>query len=180
MKLAYADPPYLGCCGLYDHHHPDGLCWDDLATHEALIGRLTDDYPDGWALSATSGSLRHLLPLCPDDVRVGAWVKPFASFKPNVNPAYCWEPVIFHGGRKRDRTEPTTRDYVAANITLRRGLTGAKPREFCWWVFDLLGAEPADEFHDLFTGSGAVSEAWDSYRQRERIDPASLFAEDVA
>lgn len=24
LRLAYADPPYLGCCALYDHHHPDG------------------------------------------------------------------------------------------------------------------------------------------------------------
>lgn len=23
MRFAYADPPYLGCCALYDHHHPD-------------------------------------------------------------------------------------------------------------------------------------------------------------
>lgn len=22
MRFAYADPPYLGCCALYDHHHP--------------------------------------------------------------------------------------------------------------------------------------------------------------
>lgn len=22
MKCVYVDSPYLGCCGLYDHHHP--------------------------------------------------------------------------------------------------------------------------------------------------------------
>ncbi len=33
-------------------------------------------------------------------------------------------------------------------------VTGAKPAVFCRWVFDLLGAEPQDEFTDLFAGSG--------------------------
>ena len=171
MRFAYADPPYLGCCGLYDHHHPDGRCWDDLDTHARLIDRLAEF--DAWAMSLSAPSLRDIAPLCPPEARVGAWVKPFAAFKPNVNPGYCWEPVIFVGpnlGRDVD----TVRDWVAANITLKRGFTGAKPVAFCWWVFDLLGAQPTDEFHDLFVGSGAVAEAWDLYRQRERIDQLTL------
>lgn len=129
--FAYADPPYLGCCGLYEHYHGvDGTaCWDRLGTHAALIERLRSEFPDGWALSCSSVSLRQLLPLCPDDVRVAAWVKPFAVFKPNVNPAYAWEPVIFRGGRQpRARTEPTVRDWFSHEITLRKGLTGARNR----------------------------------------------------
>jgi len=51
MKFAYADPPYLGCGKLYAAHHPDALDWDDPETHFDLIGRLFDEYPDGWALS---------------------------------------------------------------------------------------------------------------------------------
>lgn len=160
MKLAYADPPYLGCCNKYQHTHPDGLCWDDPATHAALIVRLQSEYPDGWLMSLTSSSLRTILPLCPADCRVGAWTKPFCSFKPGINPAYCWEPVIWRGGRKRARREPSVRDYCAVNVTLRAGFIGAKPYEFCCWVFALLGLEPADEFHDLFPGSGAVGRAW--------------------
>lgn len=153
MIFAYADPPYLGCCKLYDHRHPDGRCWDDLETHRALFERL-EDYPDGWAMSATSGSLRQLLPLAPEDCRVAAWVKPFASFKPGVNPAYTWEPVIFRGGRKRDRDAPTVRDHLAQVITLQRGLTGAKPEPFCRWVLELLGWQPGDTCDDLFPGTG--------------------------
>src|SRR5215471_1269079 len=43
MLFAYADPPYLGCCRLYDHHHgDDGRCWDEPATHELLIARLCE------------------------------------------------------------------------------------------------------------------------------------------
>lgn len=157
-RYAYADPPYLGCCGLYDHFHGDsGRCWDDPETHLSLIDRLVGDYPAGWALSLSAPSLAALLLWVPRTVRVGAWVKPFASFKPNVNPGYCWEPVIFYGGRtKRDRTEPTVRDYISTPITLQRGLTGAKPESFCRWVLDFLGFVPGDTIDDLFPGTGVM------------------------
>lgn len=162
MKIAYADPPYLGCCALYKHEHgADGKCWDRWQTHAALIERLCKEFPDGWALSASSPSLREILYMCPGNVRVSAWVKPFAVFKPNVNPAYAWEPVIWRGGRtKRERTEPTVRDWVSANITLRKGLTGAKPKEFADWLFDLMGMREGDELIDLFPGTNAVTNAW--------------------
>jgi hypothetical protein len=160
MKFAYADPPYLGCGKLYAAHHPDALDWDRPERHRMLIGQLEGDYPDGWALSCSSPSLPTLLGFCPEGVRVGAWVKPFAVFKPNVNPAYAWEPVIWRGGRRGDRDRDTVRDWVAESITLKRGLTGAKPREFCRWVFSLLGAERGDTLDDIFPGTGAVSAAW--------------------
>ena len=165
MKVAYADPPYLGCARKHYKHDPRHGIYDTLEGHEALIRRLVNEYPDGWALSCTSGNLQCLLPLCPKSgVRVAAWTKPFASFKPNVNPGYCWEPVIWCGGRQpRGRTEPTVRDYCAVNITLKKGLTGAKPEAFCTWLFSLLGLQEGDEFHDLFPGTGGVQRAWDSY-----------------
>lgn len=100
MKCAYADPPYLGCGALYSAHHPDALVWDDPEAHRALIARLCDEFPDGWAMSCSSPSLKTLLPMCPDDCRVSPWVKPFAVFKPNVGVAYAWEPVIWRGGRR--------------------------------------------------------------------------------
>jgi hypothetical protein len=175
MKIAYADPPYLGCCALYGHEHGhSGRCWDDLATHERLIDGLCDAYPDGWALSLSAPSLRQLLPLCPVDVRVSPWVKPFAVFKPNVNPAYAWEPVIWRGGRaKRGREEPTVRDWFSGNITLKRGLTGAKPEQFCFWLFDLLGLRADDEFVDIYHGSGAVARAWQRYGERLQFSGCS-------
>jgi hypothetical protein len=134
-----------------------------------LIQRLCADFPDGWAMSLNEPSLRHILPLCPDDCRVSPWVKPFASFKPNVNPAYCWEPVIWRGGRKMGRDTDTVRDWVSANITLKKGLTGAKPHGFCFWLFDVLGMTPDDEFVDLFPGTGAVSHAWEAWRNQTRM-----------
>jgi hypothetical protein len=175
VRLAYADPPYFGCCDLYGHHHPDGRCWDDLTTHVALIARLEAEFSDGWSMSLSSPSLRHLLPLCPEGVRVAAWAKPFAVFKPNVNPGYTWEPIIWQGGRKRDRYEATVKDHVIAtdsalveSITLQKGLTGAKPRRFAFWVFDLLGAQPTDDFVDLFPGTGVIGKCWDEFCGRTR------------
>jgi hypothetical protein len=39
-------------------------------------------------------------------------------------------------------------------------LIGRKPLQFCAWLFEALGADPADAFDDLFPGSGIVSSAW--------------------
>src|SRR5262245_46780532 len=82
MRVGYADPPYLGCCDFYDHDHgADGCCWDAPETHWRLIDRLCDEFPDGWALSASAVSLPTLLTRqLGDDVRIGVWVKPFAVF----------------------------------------------------------------------------------------------------
>lgn len=156
MRFAYADPPYFGNGNLYDEHHSESRVWDDIETHRALIGRLTEEFQDGWALSLTSGNLHDILPLVPRDARIGAWVKPFASFKKNVNPGYTWEPVIFRTTRKRDLSERTVRDHLVENITLRRGLVGAKPERFCSWILDLVGWRPGDEMVDLFPGTGVM------------------------
>jgi hypothetical protein len=160
MKFAYADFPYLGCGSYYAEDRPDAIQWNDPETHRRLIERLCDEYPDGWALSLTSGSLHDILPMVPKSARVGAWVKPWCSFTPGVNPAYAWEPVIFMGGRKYERLQPTVRDWISANITMQRGVVGTKPRDFCRWVFSLFNAQPGDTFVDLFPGSGAVLAAW--------------------
>lgn len=157
MKFAFADPPYLGCGKkLYGQHHPNAADWDRIETHAALVERLADEFPDGWALCLHSPSLQAILPICPADCRVMAWVKPFAIFKPNVGVAYAWEPVIVRGGRKRTRDQPTVRDWVSENITLRKGLAGAKPQAFCRWILDVLNVQPGDEVFDLFPGTGAM------------------------
>jgi hypothetical protein len=156
MRIAYADPPYIGQGSRYKCPEVD---------HKELVDRLVRDFPDGWALSLSSTSLLKILELCPKGVRVGAWVKTFSIFKPGVTPAYAWEPVIFTGGRKKSRKEFTGRDWCAANIVLK-GFTGAKPREFCFWIFgDLLGMRDGDELVDLFPGTGAVTRAWEAWKQ---------------
>ena len=174
MRFAYADPPYLGCAKKhYGHQHGDAAAYDSLEAHADLVARLLREFPDGWAMSLSVPSLRDILPLCPRECRIGAWVKPFASFKRGVNPGYCWEPVIFYGGRsakeRGGRAIDTVRDYVSASITLQRGTSGAKPDAFCFWVFEFLGAKEGDEFHDLFPGSGAVGLAWGKWTAQARL-----------
>lgn len=160
MKFAYADPPYYGYAKkFYGDRHPEAAVYDTLEAHEALIDRLCDEFADGWALSMTSGNLHDILPLVPREARIMAWVKPFASFKNGVGVAYAWEPVIVMGGRKRTFEQGTVRDWVSANITLRRGLTGAKPDAFCRWILDVLNFQNGDEIHDLFPGTRTLSDA---------------------
>ena len=164
MRFAYADPPYPGCADRY----PEKAEVD----HAELITRLGAHYPDGWALSTSSVALRGVLALCPADVRVMAWVKPFAVFKPNVNPAYAWEPVLVRGGRKRTRDQDTVRDWMSAEITLRRGLVGVKPDAFCYWLFEVLNLQPGDTLDDLFPGTGAVTRAWHRWQSRMELRTA--------
>lgn len=175
MRFAFADPPYLGCGALYDAHHPASRDWNNVDTHRDLIARLVDDYPDGWLMCLSSPSLRTILPLCPDDCRVGAWVKPFAAFKVNVNPAYAWEPIIWRGGRRGDRTRDTVRDWLAKEITLKKGLVGAKPVAFCTWVLDLLGYEDGDVLDDLFPGTGVMGDVIRGLRS-EGFETLPIFA----
>ncbi len=164
MRFAYADPPYFGyAVQFYGDMHLDAAVYDTLEGHQALIDRLMSTY-DGWAMSLTSGNLKDILPLCPKECRVMAWVKPFASFKPGVGVAYAWEPVIVWGGRKRLKTQRTVRDWCAVNIALKKGFTGAKPHAFIFWLLDVLNAEPEDEITDLFEGSGSVTEAISVWR----------------
>jgi len=175
MRFAYADPPYIGCAAkLYGDP-----TYDDERAHVALVERMDAEF-DAWALSMHAPSLRYLLHKAPQNVRVAAWVKPFASFKPGVDPAYTWEPVVYRTARKWSREQPTVRDYHSANITLKQGLAGAKPASFCYWIFDLLGASPSDDFEDLFPGTGAVTKAWDVWRRDRMVDQGSLFGAESA
>lgn len=158
MRFAYADPPYVG----QGHRYPE----QQEVDHALLIAHLELEYPDGWALSCSSPSLKVILPICPPDVRVMAWVKPFAVFKPNVGVAYAWEPVIVHGGRRRTRQQPTVRDWTSCNITLKKGLVGAKPEAFCYWLLDVLNFQEGDTLDDVYPGTGIVGQCVLNYANR--------------
>ena len=176
MKAAYADPPYLGLAqAFYGHLHPGAAEYDKPETHQRLIERLSDEY-DCWALSLQSNALRTILAMCPDDVRVMAWVKGFASFKPGVKTAqFAWEPIIVRGGRPRDERLHCVRDWIQESMTLQRGFQGAKPERVCFWLFEVMNLESTDTFDDLFPGSGAVTEAWEKWRQRTEPLQHGLF-----
>lgn len=153
MRFAYADPPYPGKAHKHYKDDPQHAEVD----HPQLIQRLIADYPDGWALSTSSVALPALLPWCPKGTRIMAWVKPFAIYKPGVNPAYAWEPLLVYGGRKYARYDPTVRDWVSANVTIQKGVHGTKPEAFVLWLFQVLNLQVGDTLDDLFPGSGIVS-----------------------
>jgi len=161
-RIGYADPPYPGCSHLY-RDHPDYAGEVDYA---ALIDRLQADY-DGWVLhtAATPAALALLAPLVEKTgARWMAWTKGFAAFKRNVPVAYAWEPVIVKPVRKPIVSKRLVmRDWIACPITLKRGLTGAKPEAVCHWAFEMLSARPDDVLDDMFPGTGAVALAWRSW-----------------
>lgn len=159
--MCYADPPYIGQA---KKHY--GQFGGSEVDHRLLVAQLEIEYPDGWALSLSSPTLKTILPLCPERARVMAWVKPFASFKPGVNPAYAWEPVIVCGGRPYAKDANTVRDWISANITMQTGMPGAKPEAFCFWLFAVLNLQAGDEFVDMFPGSGAVTRAWERWQRQ--------------
>ena len=162
MRIAYADPPYLGMGKrMYGKLHAEAEVWDDPQSHIDLMRQLDKEY-DAWALSLTTTSLRILLPESPEGSRVAAWVKPFAAWRPNHRVQYTWEPIIFKTERsKGGRGIPSVRDHISCNIAMRKGLQGAKPDGFNDYILDLLGYLPGDEFVDLFPGTNGMQEAID-------------------
>lgn len=159
MKIAYADPPYPGCA----HRYKDHKDYAGEVDHTVLLGQLVGF--DGWLLHTSSVALRDILPLCPPEARLMAWVKPFAAFKRNVSVAYAWEPVIVKACRKPVVTgRIVMRDWVSENITLKKGLCGVKPEKVCLWAFEMLGLQPEDELVDLFPGTGAVTAAFEKWK----------------
>lgn len=180
MRFAYADPPYLGRADFYRAHHPEAMAWDDPETHRDLIERLQAEFADGWAMSLASDTLRVILPMCPPEARVGTWITERPRFAGNTNPIkrHC-EPVIWCGGRGFETGTRTADFIITKQVPLppgepryemrreraRKGelFLGRKPRAFCRWVFELLGARRGDTLADLFPGSGAVTTAWEEY-----------------
>ena len=183
-RIAYADPPYIGCAHLYKDH-PD---YAGEVDHVALVARLETEF-DGWVLhtSATAEAIAILAPLVQaTGARWMSWNKPFAAYKRNVPVAYSWEPVIVKPARKPVVSKRLVmRDHISCPITLRRGLTGAKPEDVCHWAFEMVAARPDDELVDLFPGTGAVTEAWRTWRGKFTLpedrrpplpEPEGLFA----
>lgn len=176
MRLAIADPPYLGraalwyggkgrskqgpigrACGRGDlapEYHPDADMWDLPETHNALIAQLESGY-DGWALAASSKTLGLLS--IPETARIAIWhvtnAIPDGSRIHNK-----WEAVIVRvpKDRRGRATGVAVSDVLTAGHPVS-GHVGAKPRAWTLWVLDLLGFQPADEIVDIFPGSGAVS-----------------------
>lgn len=164
-RIGYADPPYPGQSAKHYKDHPD---YAGEVDHFDLLKRLQSNY-DGWLLHTSSTSLPMILHTAEElgvgPYRVMAWVKPFCAFKRNVSVAYAWEPILVCPVRKPVVSHRIImRDFISENITMKKGLTGAKPEAVCRWAFEMLGAEPEDELDDMFPGTGAVMNAWQAWR----------------
>jgi hypothetical protein len=158
MRFAYADPPYFGQGRKRYGDHPDAGMFDTIGGHADLIQRLTSEFHDGWALSCNPRDLTWQLPLCPDDVRIAAWVKTWHQIRP-TGVQHAWEPVIFRTAKKA-RPKPMVRDWLEGPVTRGTGVVGAKPHYFNRWVLDLVGFDPLeDEMVDLFPGTAGMASA---------------------
>lgn len=162
MLFAYADPPYPGKALLY----PEKAEVD----HASLLQRLTENYPDGWALSTSSEALRDVLLLCPPGVRVCAWFKG-PRYTKSRRALASWEPLVVSAGRPlRIDVVQDLRDGLVAVGRFRRfpgAMVGMKPPAFAEWMFRQLGASCGDRLDDLFPGSGAIRRAWARYTGQE-------------
>jgi hypothetical protein len=118
--------------------------------------------------------LRLLLPLCPDNVRVLAWVKPYSPHRPGVDPTYAWEPVICKVlPRKHDRSRATAFDWLsclpgghARGGPGKQRILGEKPAMFVHWLLRACRVDRDDEIEDVFPGSGAVAGAIEQWRRQ--------------
>lgn len=176
MRLAIADPPYLGRGerwygngrgdysgrGVADHH-PEAGIWDSPGAHIDMVAKLVTEF-DGFAIAASVDSLGLYLTACPADVHVMVWHRRNAP--PTGNRVRrCWEPVIIRqpeGRRGRGSGFETVASDVLDAPAGRPGFAGAKPAAWTRWVLAALGYDSsADELVDMFPGSGAVSAAAD-------------------
>lgn len=174
-NIGYADPPYIGCAHLYKDH-PD---YAGEVDHVALVERLEAEF-DGYVLHAGAHNASEAI-LAPMAARYGwrkgIWVKQFAAFKKNVPTAYAWEPVYIKTARKPVVSKRfVNRDWIMCPITMKKGLTGAKPEAVCHWAFELAACHPEDTLADLFPGTGAVTEHWRTWRGKFTLPPFQLTA----
>jgi len=151
MKFCYADPPYFGN-GKSKYGYAE---WDTKERHIELIKQLTDEFPDGWALSCNPADLIWLLPYCPEGIRICAWCKTFHQIRPTTI-QYAWEAVLLFRGRKENKRKPMVRDWMACARTNKKGLQGAKPLAFNSWILQLLNYKEGDELVDMFKGTGSM------------------------
>lgn len=167
MRIAYADPPYPGQSLKHYGDHPD---FAGEVDHVDLLLDLQQF--DGWALSTANRSLRYVLGLCPPDVRILSWHKPIAP-PMSGHGVFGWEPVIVKWARQPPSDLRDTLVCSPEQYTFRPKpagyVTGSKPPVFCTWLFRWLGARIGDEFQDMFPGSRAVSDAWETYSRQERL-----------
>src|SRR5699024_1113360 len=145
MRLAIADPPYLGRAarwygdgrgpgrgrvtahgrnGRKPDHHPDAHEWDQPHRHTQLVSDLSDF--DGWAIAGARDYLGLLLAAAPADARVAVWHRP-SAMPGGGRIITAWEPVLYRvpTGRRDRRTGHMIRDVLTHPVH-RQGFLGSK------------------------------------------------------
>lgn len=184
MRLAIADPPYLGRADRWygagrgsgrvrtrggfrarDMHkpdeHPEARRWDDPAAHVALIEHLEAEF-DGWALAGHASTAALMLDAAPERAQLAIWSRPNAV-PGGARVVNSWELLLLRvPDARRDRASGMrVRDVLHASVR-QQGFVGSKPPEWTRWVLALLGYDPAtDDLVDMFPGSGMVRAAAD-------------------
>jgi hypothetical protein len=168
MRIALADPPYLGRAARWygltgrgsggGRHRPDGhpaaAEWDRPERHLELVAQLREEF-DAWAVAACPASLPVYLSAAPR-ARVMIWRRRNAP-PSGARVRSCWEPVILETPRRAQGTGHSMDDVLDA-AGPRIGFAGAKPAAWTRWVLDAIGYDAAtDEVTDLFAGSGRVA-----------------------
>lgn len=177
MVFAYADPPYPGLAARYYGKRPD---YGGEVDHGALLSDLQRF--DAFALSTSADALPKVLALCVERdlaVRVAAWVRGARGHGASArsrSPRSAWEPLIYYvGPNGRTDVGEWPEDVLTFAARTRPSepepVVGMKPSRFSFWMFDLLGARPGDEFHDLFPGSRGVMRAWEVLNSRKAPAP---------
>lgn len=181
MRLAIADPPYLGRAALWyggkgrskqgttgraagrgdlaPEFHPSAAEWDDQARHLGLLAQLDAGYA-GWAMAASAKTLPLFASGIPVRARIAIW-RVTNAIPDGARVATVWEPVIIRvpEGRRAYGTGHAVPDVLSAPHPMK-GFVGTKPDAWTHWVLDMLGYQPnKDEVVDLFPGSGSVSRA---------------------
>jgi len=91
MRLAYADPPYIGLARRY---YGDQPTFDGEVDHDELVSRLASY--DGWALSCSSASvpaIAEILSRRSIDARLAVWVRTPAPH-PTAAIVTLWPPAV--------------------------------------------------------------------------------------
>jgi hypothetical protein len=194
IRLAYADPPYPGLSRRYYEGHDDYAGEVDhaelirqlstydgwaLSTNEKSLQYVLGLCPPGVRIGAwfrgerptrSGGPLNAWEPVIYSGGRRDASRR---AGVPRPVPGAVVEDLrdvsrapgddVSRGDRRLD-----VLTYRPGNRLTDPGrVVGTKPAVFARWVFDLLGAEPIDEFVDVFSGSGGVARAWEVFCGRE-------------
>jgi hypothetical protein len=174
LRLAYADPPYLGLARRY---YGREASFAGEVDHSELVSRLATY--DGWALSCSSRSvpaIGALLVAADVEARLAVWTRRPAPHA-HARLITAWEGVFYSParrvlpGRVRQVVDVLTGVEGRPRPTLPGSVIGMKPPAFCVWLFGLLGAMPGDRLDDLFPGSGIVGRTWASWAA---VDDASV------